>query len=85
MIRVIFRGFIGGVQQFEEAVAIEDLNGIDGLALQHVEKLLALPGGELHMIELEFPDTPDPADRFFRIGTDPAAMVAPIPVARIKL
>jgi len=34
--------------------------------------------GPLHMIEFEFFDIDDLSQRFWRIGTDPAAMVMPI-------
>jgi hypothetical protein len=81
MIRVAIRGFIGGVRQFEEYVSIsESGDEMEGLAEKHSMWLLALPGGEKHMIELEFLNEPDLIERFFRFGTDPAAMVAPIEV-----
>lgn len=38
----------------------------------------ALP--EKHMLEVEFPDDPDPRHRFFRIGTETIGMVRPIAI-----
>jgi hypothetical protein len=69
--RVIFRGFIRGVKQFEEEVHV-DLDGdeVETIAERHGRTLLALPGRGKHMLEIEFefPDEPDPLQRFFRIG-----------------
>jgi len=79
--RIAIRGFMGGVKQFEERMDIsESGDEIEGLAEKHALAMLALPGGYKHMIEIEFLDEPDPLERFFRIGTDPAMMVAPIEV-----
>jgi hypothetical protein len=79
LIRLAIRGFIGGVKQFEERIDVsESADELEGVAERHSLRLLALPGGEKHMIELEFLDEPDPLQRFFRVGTDPSAMVTPI-------
>lgn len=59
-----------------------DLAVIEGLAEEHATRLLALPGGEKHMIEIEFLDEGNSLQRFFRIGTDPRMMVQPIEVNR---
>jgi len=78
MNRLAIRGFIRGVKQFEKRVEVNDNgDGLDVLAERHAISLLALPGGDKHMIEFEFLDEPDPMQRFFRFGTDPAGMVRP--------
>jgi hypothetical protein len=77
--RIAIRGFIAGVRQFEECLsAPADGAGLENLAEEHARRMLALPGGTLHHIEIEFLDEPDPMQRFFRFGTDPRYMVAPI-------
>ena len=81
MTRLAIRGFIGGVKQFEERIDVsESGEEIEGLAEKHALDLLSRPGGDKHMIEIEFLDEPDPLQRFFRMGTDPAGMVQPIEV-----
>ncbi len=80
VIRVAIRGYIRGVKQFEAVDALESGDDFERLAETHARRLLALPGGDKHMIEIEFLD--EPRDRFFRIGTDPAMMVHPIEVTR---
>jgi hypothetical protein len=80
-VRIIVRGFIRGAKQFEERHSVDDgTDQIERLAERHALALLALPGGENHMIEIEFPDEADPLQRFFRIGTSPDGMVNPIAV-----
>jgi hypothetical protein len=74
--KTIIRGFVNGTIRFEDHVEIEpdELDtAIPALAAKHV---LAV-GDEPHMIEFEFPDEPDPLQRFFRFGTDPSGMVIP--------
>jgi cobyrinic acid a,c-diamide synthase len=85
VIRLAIRGFVAGQVQFEEQLtllneqAIEDV--VPDLAKQHGT---ALAAHELHMIEIEFLDEADPLQRFFRFGTDPSAMVAPVMVDLTK-
>jgi hypothetical protein len=79
MTRLAIRGYIRGVKQFEERIYCpDDAQGLDKIAEEHARRLLALPGGDRHMIEIEFLDDPDPSQRFFRFGTDQTGMVAPI-------
>lgn len=78
--RIAVRGFVGGVRQFEEITENAREDDIAALAERHVLRLLALPGGDHHMIEIESLDEPDPLTRFFRFGTDPGGMVQPIEV-----
>lgn len=78
--RVIVRGFLKGIPIFSDhqEIALDDMEGAIGRAgEQHARMTLA---GDIDMIEIEFPDEPNPNQRFFRIGTNPAGMVAPIRV-----
>jgi hypothetical protein len=80
-VKIAIRGFIGGVQQFDERLDVsESGDELEALAEKHALALLAKPGGDKHMLEVEFLEEPDPLQRFFRFGTDPAGMVAPIGV-----
>lgn len=80
--RVIVRGFAEGREQFAEPVVLPE-GGWDrilpALAEKHALAMLAA-GHEKHMIEIEFPDEPNPMERFFRFGTDPDWMVQPIAI-----
>jgi hypothetical protein len=81
-IRVIIRGYADGVLKFEERhdFSESDIDAlVPGIARRHGR---ALRDHELHMIEIEFPDDPDPEERFFRIGTDTRGMVLPVPISR---
>ena len=86
--KLAIRGSRADVVVFEDFVewTEEELDRRLGpLAEKHARVMLT---GEdaLHMIEIEFLDEPDPAQRFFRFGTDPKRMVNPvgIDVARAK-
>jgi hypothetical protein len=79
---VAIRGFTKGrtIKRFEESIEIseDDLETLlPALAEKHAREMAA---DELHMIEIEFLDEPNPNERFFRFGTDPAGMVAPLAV-----
>ncbi len=79
-VSLIIRGFAGPVLKFQDELALEEEQidaVIPALAVRHVRALVA---HELHMIEIEFLDEPDPLQRFFRLGTDPTGMVAPAPI-----
>lgn len=81
IIRVAIRGFAQGELQFEDVVELPDEAAMEhllpGLAEKHAR---ALANHQLHMVEIEFLDEPDPLQRFFRMGTDPSGMVIPMRV-----
>jgi hypothetical protein len=77
-IRLMVRGYLGKVLQFELPWEIDEHNldtVLPALAKQHAH---AMSAGLLGMIEIEFLDEPNPHERFFRIGTDPSGMVMPM-------
>jgi len=71
--RVAIRGYIAGKILFDDRVDIVSDN-LHDLSMHYTERLLDMPGGDRHMIELEFLDEPDRLERFFRFGTDKSAM-----------
>lgn len=78
MIRLAIRGFAAGRVQFEDQVDLEERELeklLPDLAEKHAE---AMAENRLGMIEIEFLDEPNQNERFFRIGTDPSQMVAPL-------
>ena len=80
-IRLAVRMFVKGalLSQEELTIAAKDIDSrLPALAQRHAEAmaLLDAPG----MVEIEFLDEPDPLQRYFRIGTDPAGMVMPIEI-----
>ena len=80
IVHLAIRGYVGRTRLFEDRVdgSPADLDKIiPSLAEKHAA---ALASHELHMIEIEFLDEPDPNERFFRFGTDPSGMVAPIAI-----
>jgi hypothetical protein len=81
MIRLAVRGFAGEVMKFEEVLDFDE-DKLDALLPDLAEKhARAMAADQLHMIEIEFLDEPDLNQRFFRFGTDPAAMRDPVAVA----
>ncbi len=90
--RLMIRGFVnnstilqdGGLANqrlvFKERVTIAESDMeklLPDLAAKHAAAMVA---GELHMIEIEFLDEPDPLARFFRMGTDARGMVKPVAI-----
>ncbi len=71
--RVAIRGFIARKLQFDERADIVS-NNLHDLAEHYTLRLLSLPGGDRHMIEIEFLDEPDRSERYFRFGTDKRAL-----------
>jgi hypothetical protein len=79
--KIAIRGFVEGrrFKIFEERleVAEADLESlIPAMAERHAS--IMFDRGP-HMIEIEFLDELNPAERFLRFGTDPAGMVVPLP------
>jgi hypothetical protein len=78
MIRVAIRGFVGRQKLFEDLVEVEEKD-LDELLPRLAEKHgTQMAAHELHHIEIEFLDEPDPLQRFFRFGTNAAGMVMPL-------
>ncbi len=77
--RIIVRGFVCGVKRFEELVEHAELESPEA-AEARVQWIIDLAGDLPHMVEIEFPDDPNPMERFYRFGTDPDMMTMPIPV-----
>jgi hypothetical protein len=80
MTRIAVRGYVHGRITIEEFADIGD-DEIEVLLRDLAEKhAKRLAEHSLHMIEIEFLDEPNQNERFFRFGTDPSAMVAPLRV-----
>jgi len=85
MNKLVFRGFVSGKLLWEEFAELEDdqlENVLPRLAEKHAK---AMAGHELHMIEIELLDEPDPDQRFLRFGTDPDGMVRPVAIELERL
>ena len=79
--RLAIRGYADGRRLFEDRVEIP-ADGLEDLLPDLAEKhAKAMAEHELHMIEIEFLDEPDPNERFFRFGTDPSGMILPVKVS----
>lgn len=78
LIRLIFRLYVRGRVLLQETSLLTETQIEDGtlqeLAEKHIQFLADYPD---HVVELEFPDEPNPLERFFRFGTDPRGMVKP--------
>lgn len=79
-VRLAVRIFVAGAKVLEEFPVVDsEGTAVARLAVEHAERVRSIPGGvDRYLVEIEFLDEPDPLDRFFRIGTDPAGMVKPI-------
>ena len=71
--RIRVRGFIKGKLLFVDSADIVS-NNLHDLSARCTTRLLNLPGGDRHIIEIEFLDEPDLRERFFRFGTDKDAL-----------
>ncbi len=77
-IKIAVRGYADQQRIFEDLIELDEdeLHSlVPKLAEQHATSLAA---HELHMVEIEFLDDPNPKSRFFRFGTDPRDMVCPL-------
>lgn len=82
-IHLTFRGFNGSRRVFEEERRIMEQDfdaAISELTKRHCD---AIDAESVDMIEIEFMGEPDINQRFFRIGTSPAGMVAPKKLLRM--
>jgi len=77
-VRLAIRGYVNGEVKFEDRVEIQPDTLDTILPRLATEHAAAIAAHQLHMIEIEFLDEPDQAERFFRFGSDPAGMVMPI-------
>jgi hypothetical protein len=73
-VKVAVRGYAGKQLVFQEFFDV-DWDNVADMASRHVLMMTQYPN---HLIEIEFLEEPDPSQRFFRFGTDPAGMVMPI-------
>ena len=77
---IIVRGYANGILKFTEPLSLDEEDIKNILPLYAERHAAAMAAHTLHMIEIEFLDEPDPLQRFFRFGTDPGGMVAPMQV-----
>lgn len=81
-IRLAIRLFGSGKLIHEDRLAVlsEHIDTlIPQLVAEHLERLADHPK---NMVEIEFLDEPNLQQRFYRMGTDPGGMAAPIAVTR---
>jgi hypothetical protein len=74
---VAIRGFVGKKVIFDDRVDVNEATLSELLPRLAEKHAIAMATHELHMIEIEFLDEPDPLARFFRFGTDPSRMTIP--------
>lgn len=80
IIRLVVRGYLGSELIFRQNLALDSALVDSVIAAMAPKHSAAMAAHELDMIEFEFPDDPNPDERFFRIGTNPDGMVMPIEV-----
>jgi hypothetical protein len=79
-INLMIRGYGNGKLQFADRIVVPEAQ-LDTLMKTTVERhAKALAKFDLTMIEIEFLDEPNPNERFFRFGSDPAGMVKPMAI-----
>lgn len=81
-VHLAIRGFLGRKVIFEERAELDARDWEKILPEMATKHAKAMASHQLHMIEIEFLDEPDVNQRFFRFGTDPAGMIAPILLQR---
>lgn len=72
--RIIVRGYGDGKLVLQERVELTRPEDLQPIAERQLKTIAAY---ELHMVEIEFLDEPDPLQRFIRFGTDGPRMVQP--------
>ena len=78
--RLAIRGYVDGRRLFEDHVEIPVASLEDRVAELAEKHAKSMAAHDLHMIEIEFLDEPDPMQRFFRFGTDSSGMILPVKV-----
>lgn len=77
--KIAIRVIVGGICQSEEVLDMT-FEALTPLLPRLAEKHCSMMIDRTGMVEIEFLDEPDGMRRFFRIGTDPSQMVAPVAV-----
>ena len=73
--RIIVRGFGDGKLVIEERLEFIEPEELAPIAERQLETICAY---EMHMLEIEFLDEPDPFKRFARWGSDTRGMIQPL-------
>lgn len=80
--RIMARIFVAGELLGEEGPMELEEDSLDTLLSEMAARHARLVGPDRpFMVEIEFLDEHDPMARYFRFGTDPAGMVAPIAIS----